>query len=336
MKYDFPLGYVPPPISSDWNPEGNTILTATAFLGTVAGNPVATDVILGTDGVDVIIISGLNQAIAIGNSDGFSVNVNSLAPGASANQYTAVSPNVLIQAVNVAADAPTVASFRLISEGTMEIDSPFLKFSNFVSSSPVGKFNVQVDGSGNVTLSSVANAGSGSGWQIGGNAGLSDPSIFGTLSPAGIDHVVNSISYLSVSSGLDVAIASSNLSMQSTGNVTLATSAASSLQIGFTGMPVQLFALTLQISTNSTINVNSASSLTVGVDSFSVTAVTGGAINSPALSIGNSGTSFMTIGNVACNTTIDSTLLQLPNMPAAVGGEQMVMIDLVTGQLRHT
>lgn len=148
-----------------------------------------------------------------------------------------------------------------------------------------------------------------------------------------VDYQINSSATFLVASAA-VSIASTSLSLQSSGAVTLATSGSSSLQIGFTGLPVTLLADTLGISTNGDITLNCATSFTATGDSFFITGTTGIALNATSLSVGNSATSFMTIGNALCNTTIDATLLKLPNMPAAVGGEKIVMIDTVTGQLR--
>lgn len=125
-----------------------------------------------------------------------------------------------------------------------------------------------------------------------------------------VDYQINSSATFLVDSAA-VSIASTSLSLQSSGAVTLATSAATSLTIGFSSL-----------------------SITMNCDLLNIAGTTGISFNAPGISIGNSIASFITIGNPGSDTTFDATLLKLPNMPAAVGGEKIVMIDTVTGQLR--
>lgn len=208
----------------------------------------------------------------------------------------------------------------------MTLDSAALTFPSVPSVSPVGLFNIVVDGSGNLSFSNVANTGSGSAWDIGGNAGLADPSIFGTTSAAGINFQTNSVTFLSVTSAQDVLLSTTagagTLTVDAGGDLVVKASGTGATAIfgdlgnflGLYGNNIDSFAQGGSASFNA-----------------SVTLTLGGSVT-PGVVIGSSAT-VIAIGSPAATTTIDSTLLKLANLPAATGGQRPVMADPVTGQL---
>ena len=90
---------------------------------------------------------------------------------------------------------------------------------------------------------------------------------------------------------------------------------------------------------NASVSIGNVAGSTVGISGVTFDVFFTGAMDLEAeggTTICTSVGGTLVIGNPALSTTIDATTLMLANLPAATGGEQMVMWDPTTGQLRHT
>lgn len=243
----------------------------------------------------------------------------------------------------------TAATSMTFTSPILHLASAGIRISGTLSGPPAGLFNVLVDGSGNVSFSNVANGGGGgTAFEVGGNSGLTDPAIFGTLDAVGIDHKVNGQSYLTVSSGTSVV---------------LCPAGTSNLTIGYTGLPVNFFADNFTMSCNGGINMSCVgpgrfapggnlllestgvgSTQTFG-NAFHLSNLFGSSVVISAdsgstsvdcfttLSLGLGATA-INMGSAAAVSTIDGTNLSIPNLPTSPGGATMkpVIVDTANGR----
>src|SRR6185503_2202143 len=189
------------------------------------------------------------------------------------------------------------------------IVSPGLRFSSLLSGPPAGKFAVLADGSGNVSLSNTP-SGSGTSWDVGGNTGLADPSIFGTLDAAGISFIVNTSSFMDVSATKNVTFAFDDVTFNAGGVAVLFGSGTTSLQIGYTGMPVQYYGSTMNLSSNANMTITTAADmfLQVPIGAFDL-GVAGAITLGSGLSIGLSGPNITINSTALTNTTTIGNVL---------------------------
>ena len=159
----------------------------------------------------IVLSSGEWSLVPLGGSSGgsfYTITGNSdLTNSSFLGSTDAVALNVgtngiVVMRIDDAQDVifANIPDFEVHASATMLLASPSIQLTGPASVSPVGLFNVVADASGHLSFSNVANSSSGTAWDVGGNSGLSDPSVLGTLDAAGINIQTNATNAITISS----------------------------------------------------------------------------------------------------------------------------------------